>query len=91
MVNIDSGNQKFSSGKLRRIDENENLNMKIEGTDHTIKSYDEENGFTYSNEEAKNTCVAYVEHGNKSWYMQQPRLSGFENRRLARQFEEFNE
>lgn len=67
MVTVDSGNQRYSSGKLSRIDESQNLNMKIEGTVHSIKTYDEKNGFSYSTEDAEKTCVVYVNHNRNEF------------------------
>lgn len=67
MVNIDAGNQEYSSGLLGRIDESENLNMKYEGSLDSIRQYDEKNGFSYTDDEANNTCIVYVKHGKKEF------------------------
>lgn len=67
MVNVDAGNQEYRSGLLGRIDESENLNMKFEGSLDSVRQYDESNGFSYTDDEAANTCIVYVKHGKKEF------------------------
>ena len=67
MVNVDAGDQEFRSGLLGRIDESENLNMKFKGSLDSIRQYDEKNGFSYTDDEAANTCIVYVKHGKKEF------------------------
>ena len=67
MVTVDSGEQEYRSGLLGRIDESENLNMKFKGSLDSIRQYDEKNGFSYTDDEAQNTCIVYVKHGKKEF------------------------
>ena len=53
MVTIDSGQNEFRSGILGNICENENLNMRFEGSLDTVREYDEKNGFgAYTDKES---------------------------------------
>ena len=67
MVTIDSGQNEFRSGILGNICENENLNMRFEGSLDTVREYDEKNGFSYTDKEAEETCIVYVRHNKKQF------------------------
>ena len=67
MVTVNSGEQEYSGGYLKRIDESSNLNMKFDGSKDTIREYDATKGIHYSDEQAINTCIIHVKQGRNVW------------------------
>jgi|GEM_PF-3157072 hypothetical protein len=67
MVTVNSGDQEYSGGYLKKIDESSNLNMKFDGSKDTIREYDATKGIHYSDEQAMNTCIIHVKQGRNVW------------------------
>lgn len=66
MVSVANSSGSFSSGELRKIRENENINQLMPNSTESYRNYLSENGVSYSDIDAESTFLIDVRHGRKT-------------------------